>query len=174
MRHERAVAALSGLAVAGALTATAIWAAPAGAGSTAPRCRAAEMSAGLANPEGAAGSLYIKIVFRSRSGHRCVLAGRPGVSFVAGDDGHQVGSSARRNLDRPVVVVTLDPGERAKALLRISNQGNYPAARCKPKKARGLRVYPPGSFVAMYIPDAQTVCSSTVIRQMTIDPVRHG
>ena len=112
------------------------------------------------------------IVFTNLTEHRCRLSGRPGVSFVAGDDGHQVGLSALRNLSVPVKTVYLDPGERAKAQLRISNYGNYP--NCHPTKVRGLRVYPPGSTAAMYVPAPQKACSSGAVRQMTIDPVRHA
>ena len=167
---RRLGAGIAGLAL--LAPAVALAAGPAGAATTPPRCLAGQMAARLVGAEGAAGSLYVKIQFTNLTAHRCSLAGRPGVSFVAGDDGHQVGLSARRNLAVPVVRVTLAPGGKARAQLRITNQANYPAAACVPRHVRGLRVYPPGSTAAMYIPDPQTACSSSAVRQMTIDPVR--
>jgi Protein of unknown function (DUF4232) len=85
----------------------------------------------------------------------CALYGYPGVSWVAGTDGHQVGAAAVREPDnsgRSETTVLLAPGALASAPLDIVDAAVIPASECKPVPVRGLRVYPPGQTAAMFIP----------------------
>jgi uncharacterized cupredoxin-like copper-binding protein len=161
-----------GVAVAGmALTAPvlAIGATPAVAASL-PTCTFSNLSGKLTDAEGAAGSEYLTIRFTNTGRHTCDLAGHPGVSLVSA--GHrQVGLTAKR-ADDVVKVVTLAPGQKADAVLRITNALNYPRSTCGPTEVRALRVIPPGSARSFYLSMHTTTCAKNV-RTMTINAVRH-
>jgi hypothetical protein len=161
-----------GLAAAAPLLAAALLPAPANASTSAPRCHASALTARLGPGEGAAGHVYVPILFKNASTQRCSLTGHPGVSFVAGDDGHQVGRSADRDLGSVPRVIDLEPGQRAAAQLRITLPGSYPEQDCRPVWVRGLRVYPPGSTAAMYIKVGQTACSSSDLHNLNVRSVR--
>jgi hypothetical protein len=84
----------------------------------------------------------------------CTLDGYPGVSWVAGADGHQVGAAATRQPDASGHAegsVTLAPGATASAPLDIVDAAVLPKSACKPVAVRGLRVYPPGQRAALFI-----------------------
>jgi hypothetical protein len=84
----------------------------------------------------------------------CTLYGYPGVSWVAGADGHQVGAAAVRQADpsgSPEKTVTLAPGAVASAPLDIVDAAVFSASQCKPVPVRGLRVYPPGEKAALFL-----------------------
>jgi hypothetical protein len=127
-----------------------------------PNCRTAQLALSLGRSEGAAGTIYYPIVFRNTSGSACALRGFPGVSSVGGDDGHQIGGAARRQLGRPARTVVLVPGAYGSAAYGQADALNYPKARCKPEHARGLRVYPPNAYAARYLPLAHLACSAPV------------
>jgi uncharacterized protein DUF4232 len=85
----------------------------------------------------------------------CTLFGFPGVSWVAGADGHQVGAAAVRepnNSGAAEKTVTLAPGALASAPLNIVDAAVIPPSECKPVPVRGLRIYPPGERAALFLP----------------------
>jgi hypothetical protein len=89
----------------------------------------------------------------------CELVGYPGVSYVAGDDGHQVGPAAEMDGPRNPQV-NLAPGKAASAQLRMPNVRNFDEAACKPVAVRGVRVYPPGDTASLFVPfDGGEGCS---------------
>jgi hypothetical protein len=132
--------------------------APTGAGT--PRCTAAELSATLGQGDAAAGSVTRPLVFTNTGSHACELRGFPGVSYVAGDDGHQVGPAAQETGERAAEVV-LRPGGQAVALVQFVQVANFDAAVCRPTPVRGLRVYPPGDTASLFVPAAGTGCAGT-------------
>jgi hypothetical protein len=84
----------------------------------------------------------------------CTLYGYPGVSWVAGADGHQVGAAAVRQADSSEgaeKTVTLAPGALASAPLDIVDAAVFSPSACKPVPVRGLRVYPPGEKAALFL-----------------------
>jgi Domain of unknown function (DUF4232) len=84
----------------------------------------------------------------------CTLYGYPGVSWVAGTDGHQVGAAAVRQPDPTggaEKTVTLAPGTLASAPLDIVDAAVFSSSQCKPVPVRGLRVYPPGEKAALFL-----------------------
>jgi len=84
----------------------------------------------------------------------CTLYGYPGVSWVAGADGHQVGAAAVRQADpagSAEKTVTLAPGALASAPLDIVDAAVFSPSQCKPVPVRGLRVYPPGEKAALFL-----------------------
>ena len=100
------------------------------------------------------------LVFTNTGSHACELRGFPGVSYVAGDDGHQVGPAAQETGERAGEVV-LRPGGQAAALVQFVQVANFDAAVCQPTPVRGLRVYPPGDTASLFVPAAGTGCAGT-------------
>jgi hypothetical protein len=130
-------------------------------GSASPvRCTTPELSAALGPPEGTAGSVFRLIVFSNKGSRTCELQGFPGVSYVAGDDGHQVGPAAQRSGEGGPAV-RIAPGGTAVATLQLVNVQNFDPAACMPTAVRGLRVYPPGDTVSLFVPADGTGCAGT-------------
>jgi uncharacterized protein DUF4232 len=134
-------------------------AAPTGPAGT-PRCTTPELSAALGAGEGAAGSVYRPLVFTNTGSRTCELRGFPGVSYVAGDDGHQVGPAAAEAGERGGEVV-LRPGGQAAAAVQFAQVANFDAAVCRPTPVRGLRVYPPGDTASLFVAADGTGCAGT-------------
>jgi len=108
----------------------------------------------------AAGNRYTPLIFTNTGSTSCTLAGHPGVSYVAGDKGIQVGDSAKKD-PGTVRIVTLAPGGSASALLHEANYQNFEPSVCKAVTTRGFRVYPPGSKAAFFVPRPARECSGT-------------
>jgi hypothetical protein len=102
---------------------------------------------------------HIGLQLRNAGSSPCTLYGYPGVSWVAGADGHQVGAAAQRQSDdsgSAEQTITLAPGALASAPMDIVDAAVIPPAECKPVPVRGLRVYPPGQTAALFLPLATT------------------
>ena len=107
-------------------------------------------------------------------GRTCTIQGFPGVSYVAGDDGHQVGPAAFREGTKGAVV-TLVPGETAFATVGFVQVQNFDPNVCKPTPVRGLRIYPPHDTAAMFLPLEGTGCAGTPPgNQLTVKTVQKG
>jgi hypothetical protein len=125
-----------------------------------PRCTTGELFASLDETGAAAGSVYLDLVFTNTGARTCGLRGFPGVSYVAGDDGHQVGPAAETSGERGDRV-PLVPGGTARARVQLVNVQNYDPADCSPTPVRGLRVHPPGDTAALFVPREGTGCART-------------
>jgi hypothetical protein len=123
-------------------------------------CTTSELKGSLGQEEGAAGSVIAPLILTNAGSRTCEVRGFPGVSYVAGDDGHQVGPAAAMSGTRGGEVV-LKPGATAVAPLRMANVANFDAAACNPTPVRGLRVYPPGDTTSLFIQRAGTGCAAT-------------
>jgi len=104
--------------------------------------------------------VYVPLILTDVGARTCELRGFPGVSYVAGADGHQVGPAAAMSGPRGGEVV-LKPGAAAAAPLQLVNVANFDAAACRPTPVRGLRVYPPGDTASLYVEHAGIGCSAT-------------
>ena len=169
-----AITCASALAVTGALAAAA---SPAGAERAA---RAASgtpcATSGLViwldtMGSGTAGSIYYHLEFTNLSGHSCTLLGYPGVSAVK-LGGHQLGRPASRNNTAKPATVTLASGATATAVLQIVDVNNFPASRCHPVTAAGLRVYPPNQTASAVVPFPFGACSSSTTGFLTVQAIR--
>lgn len=120
-------------------------------GST-PRCLTPDLAGSLeAVPGGgSAGHYELRIVLENEGPERCVLQGWPGVSFVGGDDGAQLGASATLDRSSPHDPVPLAPGAAAQASVLVANADNY-GEGCGRTAADGLRVYPPGETRSLFV-----------------------
>jgi hypothetical protein len=143
-----------------------------------PACPTSQLAVTLGQGDGAAGSVYFPLNFRNQGTTTCTLNGYPGVSYVTGSSGTQVGSPATRvavngSATTPQVVV-LAPGKSASAALREVNVANYPAATCTPTPVLGLRVYPPNQTAAAFVSQTSNGCAQTGPEQLQISFVVAG
>lgn len=137
-------------------------------------CKVADLSLSLSEGEGTAGTYYRSLVFTNKGTRTCTIQGFPGVSYVAGDDGHQVGPSAKRNGEKGPAI-TLEPGESAYADVGFVQVMNYDPAVCQPTETRGIRVYPPHEYDSMFVPSPGTGCAGAPPgNQLTVSTVRPG
>ena len=138
-------------------------------------CRSADLQASLGGGAGAGMSQNrLGLQLRNVGSAPCTLYGYPGVSWVAGSKGQQVGAAASRQPDNGSAekVITLAPGALASAPIDIVAAAVIPTSECKPVPVRGLRVYPPGERAALFIPDSghsgQDLECSQVTKQPTL------
>jgi hypothetical protein len=129
-------------------------------GQAIPRCTTAELSGSLVGGEGAAGTVHRTLVLTNTGAGPCELTGFPGVSYVAGDDGHQVGPAAEMSGARGGPV-RLTPGGSAGADVGFVQVANFDPGVCQPTAVRGLRVYPPGDTASLFVAADGTGCAGT-------------
>jgi hypothetical protein len=141
---------------------------------TLPECTVRDLDVSLGAEEGTAGTVYRALVFTNTGRRTCTIQGFPGVSFVTGDDGHQVGEAARR-VDEKGPRVTLKPGETANSAVGFVNIGNFDPVACQPTAVRGLRVYPPHDRKSEFVPFETTGCAGDLPGgQLTVRTVHEG
>jgi hypothetical protein len=88
--------------------------------------------------------------FTNISGQSCFTVGFPGVSYVTGDNGQQVGAPAVRT-GKIRARVTLAPGAVASTVIHSVDPGVFDVNACKPTPVRGYRIYAPDDRAAMFI-----------------------
>ncbi|WP_378098037.1 DUF4232 domain-containing protein [Cellulomonas sp. T2.31MG-18] len=156
-------------------TPTASTTAASGTGSAPGGCTSAHLSASLVPGGAAAGSTMPVLVLTNTGSDTCTLQGWPGVSFVGGGNGTQLGAAADRDDTGSHTLVTLAPGAAAHVPMRIANAQNYDAAACNPVPADGLRVYPPGQKDALFVSaSGLTACRSDVQHLISVQAVQPG
>jgi hypothetical protein len=172
------LAAVALVAACGAGTRTPAPDGPAGSGASVP-CATSALKATVLRLPGSttAGTEHFPIDFTNTSGASCVMFGYPGVSFMTGPGGTQIGPAAARYAVNAPVTVSLAPGGSAYATLSMADPGVFSASVCHPVTARWLRVYPPNQTAALFVPFTATVCSALPARlgpQLAIAVVRPG
>jgi len=125
-------------------------------------CPTSALRASLGTASGAAGSSYYPLKFRNVSSTACTMFGYPGVSFVTGVSGHEIGGAAVRNPTFAPHAVSLDPGATAHATLQVVVAQNYPPSICDPVTAHWLRVYPPDQLAPLYVRLTAVTCTGNV------------
>lgn len=131
-----------------------------GGGGNPDRCTTAELSVSFGEGDAGAGSMFLPLLLTNTGDRACELTGFPGVSYVTGDSGEQVGPAAAMDGERGGPV-PLAVGDAAVAQLRLVNVANYDAAVCMPTPVRGLRIYPPGDTASLFAPLETTGCAGT-------------
>lgn len=161
----------------GSTTTTPATTAPPAATTTAPistapsgpqACATAELTLSLGQPNGAAGSTYVTLTLTNVGASTCTVDGYPGVSYVSGSNGTQVGASAQRDPASPSSTVTLPHGQSAHSQVRIVNPYDFNAAACKITPVQGFRIYPPGQTTAGFVRDPGNACSSRTLPSPTL------
>jgi hypothetical protein len=127
------------------------------AGTAPPACSSSSLAIRIGGqPDGAAGTIYQKLLFTNTSSLSCTLRGSPRVSAV---------DSAGRQIGPPVPgvsvgeAVTVRPHETVEAPIGFHEIGAYPKSDCQPKKAANLRVLAPNTLTATLLPFAARECS---------------
>lgn len=135
-------------------------------------CLTSELAIGVANQQGAAGSMIMDLTFTNNGNSDCELSGFPGVSLVGAGDGSQVGTPATRE-DVPTETMELQPGDTATAALRVTRAENIAEENCSLVPAEGLRIYPPGETEAAFMElKGISGCASASVELLSIKPVR--
>jgi hypothetical protein len=138
---------------------------------TVPRCTNADLRVSLRGSDGAAGTIYHKLLLTNVSGHRCSTGGFGGVSFVGHGNGTQVGAAAdRRGTATPLIVA---PAGHIVSTLGVTEWGNYPRRRCQPVHADGYRVYVPNATHSQFLAVPQTVCGNPAVHLLSHTAYRH-
>jgi hypothetical protein len=130
-------------------------------------CATSQLAGSLGSANGTAGTIYYPLQLRNRSTSTCYVEGYPGVSFVAGADGHQVGAPAARAIGGTPKVV-LAPGEVATATLGIHDASAFTQPPCHQTPVLGLRVYPPDQVTALFVSHRDTGCANPAVVTLVI------
>jgi hypothetical protein len=125
-------------------------------------CKAGDVQLSLGQGDAGAGSVYRPLLIKNVSAKPCILQGFPGVSYVAGADGHQVGKDAFREGTKGNAV-KLNPGQTAAADLQFVNVRNFDPDTCRPTPVKGLRIYLPQETASNFVASDGTGCASTKI-----------
>jgi len=114
-----------------------------------------------------AGHVQLEVQVTNTSSAPCTLRGYPGVSLVAGAEGAQLGAAAQRT-PGPEGLVTLKPGAKATATVRLAQAANFPG--CGVSAAAGFRVYMPDDKAAQFAPLAEQGCTNTAVVLLEVSP----
>jgi len=134
------------------------------------RCTVDQLSVTLGQGNGAAGSQLVPILFTNTGSTPCELHGFPGVSFVGNNNGTQLGAAADQDSATAIKQNTLQPGGVVQAGLKIEQAANFD--NCTVVPANGLRVYPPHSYDAVFVPaTGLSACSNADVHLLTVKPV---
>jgi hypothetical protein len=166
---------------------------PAGSGSVSGSGSPAQGGAGQAGPPPCATSALrasMPAIGNAASGHSgypvnltndssasCTLNGYPGVSFVTGAGGTQIGAAAARATTsylftaQPPQAITLAPGQTAHADLQLVTAGNFSPSQCGLVTAHWVRVYPPNQTAPLYVNFTAQTCSKA-LNLLTVSPVQ--
>jgi ABC-type transport system substrate-binding protein len=138
-------------------------------------CKAGDVKLSLGQGDAGAGSTYRPLLITNSGSKPCLIQGFPGVSYVAGTDGHQVGKDAFREGTKGNAV-KLDPGQTAAADIQFVNVRNYDPGTCQPTAVKGLRIYLPQETASNFVPAEGTGCASTKIpgNQLSVKTVHVG
>jgi hypothetical protein len=143
-------------------------------------CATSDLSATVNTSQGgaAAGSTYYPLNLTNTSKTSCYLFGYPGVSFVTGPSGSQIGEPASRNPAVTPRTVILNAGGTAHVTVQVVDALNYSKSDCQPVTAHWLKVFPPGQFTALYVKFTATTCSVKLPAKLgvplTVDAVKGG
>lgn len=123
-----------------------------------PDCKANTLKLSLGQGDAAMSHDYVPLQFTNIGKSSCVIVGWPGVSYVTGDNGQQVGAPAVRDglIGKSI---TLAPGQVASAMVTEVQVAVFDANVCKPTAVRGLRVYAPNDTASMFIAQPTTGCA---------------
>lgn len=116
-----------------------------------PECTSAGLAVTVAYGDSAMSHTGWNLRFTNVGTKPCVIVGFPGVSYVAGDKGIQVGAAAERE-GKIGPQLTLAPGHTAYSLVIGTVAAVFDPPVCRPTPVRGFRVYPPDQTAAKFVP----------------------
>jgi len=141
-----------------------------------PPCPTSALTVAMGQANGAAGSTYYPVDFTNTSGGACTLFGYPGVSFVTGVGGDQIGRAASRNPALASELVTIAANGVAHSTLQVVNAENFSDAACHMVTAHWLKIYPPNQTAPLYLSFTARACSARArpVSILAVEAVRLG
>jgi hypothetical protein len=109
-----------------------------------------------------AGSVTGTLTFTNTGSAACTLAGFPGVSYVGGGNGTQVGAAADRTAS-PTPKTVLEPGDKVRSAIVETSTGPYSKSQCRPTAVDGFRVYVPDETRSIFVAHPTTGCANATI-----------
>lgn len=106
------------------------------------------------------------------STRRCELLGYPGVDFMSGPDGEQVGHEGFRDRVYTPSRFAIAPGQRGVAEVRMLNANVVPG--CAPVTVPGVRIYVPNTGRPQFFPVPLQACSNPQAIQLTVRATRRA
>jgi hypothetical protein len=148
---------------------------PSGLQPESKRCHTGELkvTAQVAPGGGAAGSVYLWLVFTNVSARTCTLYGYPGVSWVTGPSGQQVNDPTGRRTDITPTQVVLAPQASGHAVVRHGQPGLFEPS-CHAVEVAGFRVYPPDETASVFVPWTAQACSTKGVNVGAVSPIISG
>lgn len=140
-----------------------------------PECKAADLKLSFGGNDASMSQQYQVLRFTNVGTRSCVIVGFPGVSYVAGDNGTQVGPAAVRD-GKIGPQVTLVPGAVASTVIHSVDAQVFDQNVCHPTRVRGFRVYAPDDRAAMFIPivDGWGCAGTTPDPQLSVVTIKPG
>lgn len=137
-----------------------------------PACAPGDLTVTLGQQGGAAGSIYVPIVFTNTGTDPCALSGYPGVSLATGTPPTSLGPPAEPDTASATPQpVTLAPAAAAHAALRYSQAGNYD---CDRTPAQYLLINPPNQPTPVTQPFAVDACTKPAYLLLHVEAIKPG
>ena len=131
-----------------------------------PRCGGGDLVGALIDVEGAAGSEFGRIILINKSSRTCRIKGFAGAKLIDKQN-HALPTHVTRDHSTPVKRVGVRPGAAAAFQLRWSN---IPSDGNPCKKARWIRVNPPGSSSSVRVRFGAAPCRGDLEVRAITDP----
>ncbi|MDH6181994.1 hypothetical protein M2152_002176 [Microbacteriaceae bacterium SG_E_30_P1] len=139
---------------------------------TANACTTTDVTATFGAITASPGSSSVPIVFTNTSDDNCTLEGFPGVSFIRGTNGTQIGAAASLSQSIEVAPVDIAPDASATATLLIMTT---PVADCGSVTADGVRVTLPRSEESFIIETTDfKACENIDVELLSVTAVFAG
>ena len=141
-----------------------------------PECKANNLALSFGGGDAGMSQQEQVLRFTNTGKSTCAIVGFPGVSYVTGDNGQQVGAPAVRT-GSIGAQVNLAPGAVASTVIHSVDPGVFDPNACKPTPVRGYRIYAPDDTASMFIPlgsGAQGCAGSTPDPQLSVITIRAG
>lgn len=141
-------------------------------GTASTRCATSQLTGSVADGGGgsSAGATRVAIILRNTGARSCTLQGWPGVSFVGGGNGTQIGNAATLDRSTPHQTLTLRPSGEVQAVVTVEDAGDWDSATCHPRVTDGFRVIPPGSRQSLFVPATGALfesCAAPAVHQLS-------
>lgn len=140
-----------------------------------PECKANTLALSFGGSDAGMSQQYRVLRFTNTSKATCAVVGWPGVSYVTGNNGQQLGAPAVRN-GKKGGQVNLAPGAVASTVIHSVDTGVYDGGACQPTPVQGYRVYAPDDTASMFIalPSGAQGCANPADTGLGVVTIRPG
>lgn len=140
-----------------------------------PECKANTLALSFGGSDAGMSQQYHVLRFTNTGKRTCAIVGWPGVSYVTGDNGQQLGAPAVR-AGKKGAQVNLAPGAVASTVIHSVDTGVYDGGACRPTPVRGYRIYAPDDTASMFIalPAGTQGCANPADTGLGVVTIRPG